>query len=477
MHDVGVELVAQRREAFLDRAAAGDAEDVGEEEDSQFRTSDAAGRSSTDTWLPASFVYRASACRSTARGSTTVPMLRRAADDVRADLERRIGTQLRERDDERRRALRLDVDARAEAMAGDDVRRDADDGAVDRRVHVGAGRRADVERGRRAAVELVPDRMSAAAAEDLVEHALHDAFVALLPERRERHRAVGRRSGSRSPSTGPARSASAAGPRRASRRSAGTAASASLAARFATASAGALRAPPPNAVSSRAITSTIARRVRSAKRRARRAARTSRRSTRRLRLGREDGMSGGTVSNGRASVNRGGRAGSSQSSVERSSADDVPVLEPRRRPSRPPRYHRSHAGSRRRQPRIEIPRWMQLVGLPLLLVLVWVVAGAVRHVVFIFLVALLIALLLNPLVRGLGRVWIPRGLAVAIVYLAFAAALALAILALATVVVQQTRHASHRVDNYFTVDVRTPSARRARRTISRASSTGSTRIT
>ena len=103
-------------------------------------------------------------------------------------------------------------------------------------------------------------------------------------------------------------------------------------------------------------------------------------------------------------------------------------------------------------PRIEIPRWIQLVGLPLLLLLVWVVAGAVRHAVFIFLVALLIALLLNPLVRGLGRVWIPRGLAVAIVYLAFAGAVALAILALATVVVQQTRHASNRIDNYFTVE-------------------------
>ena len=97
-----------------------------------------------------------------------------------------------------------------------------------------------------------------------------------------------------------------------------------------------------------------------------------------------------------------------------------------------------------------VPRWIQLVGLPLVLIVAWSVAGAVRHVVFLFLVALLIALLLNPLVRGLGRVWIPRGLAVAIVYLAFAALLALAILALATVVVQQTRNASHRVDNYFT---------------------------
>jgi predicted PurR-regulated permease PerM len=102
--------------------------------------------------------------------------------------------------------------------------------------------------------------------------------------------------------------------------------------------------------------------------------------------------------------------------------------------------------------RIVIPRWAQLVLLPLLLLLIWTVAGAVRHVVFLFLVALLIALLLNPLVRGLGKAWIPRGGAVALVYLAFAAVVALAILALATVVVQQTRSGAHRVDTYFTVE-------------------------
>ena len=54
-------------------------------------------------------------------------------------VDRRIGAELRHRDDERRRALRLDVDARSEAMARDDVRRDADDRAVDGREHVGAG--------------------------------------------------------------------------------------------------------------------------------------------------------------------------------------------------------------------------------------------------------------------------------------------------------------------------------------------------
>jgi predicted PurR-regulated permease PerM len=79
-----------------------------------------------------------------------------------------------------------------------------------------------------------------------------------------------------------------------------------------------------------------------------------------------------------------------------------------------------------------------------------VVAGAVRHAIFLFMVAALIALLLNPIVRAFGKFWIPRGLAVAMVYLAFAAAVALAVLALATVVVKQTRSATHRVDTYFT---------------------------
>jgi predicted PurR-regulated permease PerM len=97
-----------------------------------------------------------------------------------------------------------------------------------------------------------------------------------------------------------------------------------------------------------------------------------------------------------------------------------------------------------------IPRWIQLVGLPLIVVGLWIVAAAVRHVVFLFLVSALIALLLNPLVRALGRVWIPRGFAVAIVYLTFAAAVALAGIALATVVVNQTKSASNRVDAYFT---------------------------
>ena len=100
--------------------------------------------------------------------------------------------------------------------------------------------------------------------------------------------------------------------------------------------------------------------------------------------------------------------------------------------------------------KIEIPRWIQLVGLPLLLLLAWAVIGAVRHAVFLFLVAMLVALLLNPLVRVFTRLRIPRGFGVAIVFLAFAAAVVVAIVALVAVVVDQGRSASDRIDAYVT---------------------------
>jgi predicted PurR-regulated permease PerM len=103
-----------------------------------------------------------------------------------------------------------------------------------------------------------------------------------------------------------------------------------------------------------------------------------------------------------------------------------------------------------RAAKIEIPRWIQLVGLPILLLLLWVVAGAVRHVVFLFLVALLIALLLSPIVTVVQRVRIPRGFAVALVYLVFAVLLIAAIGALGTVLVSETKTAAKRVDSYFT---------------------------
>jgi len=90
------------------------------------------------------------------------------------------------------------------------------------------------------------------------------------------------------------------------------------------------------------------------------------------------------------------------------------------------------------------------VGLPLLLVLAWLLLTAAAHVVFLFLVAALVALLLDPIVLALQRVRLPRGLSVAFVYLLFASALVLVIVAIATAVVSQTKTAANRFNDYFT---------------------------
>ena len=73
-------------------------------------------------------------------------------------------------------------------------------------------------------------------------------------------------------------------------------------------------------------------------------------------------------------------------------------------------------------PTIQIPRWVQLVGLPVLLVLAFFFAKSLGHVLFLFLAAGVIAFTLNPLVRDLTRLKVPRALSVLIVYTIFAAA-------------------------------------------------------
>jgi len=101
-------------------------------------------------------------------------------------------------------------------------------------------------------------------------------------------------------------------------------------------------------------------------------------------------------------------------------------------------------------PTIQIPRWIQLVGLPILALIVLLIVGKVFHAVFLFIVAALIALLLEPLVRSLVRLRIPRGLSIAIVYLTFAAALAAILIAVGVVVVDRTQSAANRIDTYLT---------------------------
>jgi predicted PurR-regulated permease PerM len=73
----------------------------------------------------------------------------------------------------------------------------------------------------------------------------------------------------------------------------------------------------------------------------------------------------------------------------------------------------------RQPPRVVVPRWVQLVMLPIVLLALWALARAAGKVLVIFIVAAVIALILNPAVAFIQRGRLPRGLAVLTVYLAF----------------------------------------------------------
>ena len=74
---------------------------------------------------------------------------------------------------------------------------------------------------------------------------------------------------------------------------------------------------------------------------------------------------------------------------------------------------------------VVVPRWIQLVTLPLALLGVWALARASGPVLLVFAVAAVVALVLNPVVEALEkplrRIRLPRGLAVLLVYLALVA--------------------------------------------------------
>ncbi len=73
-----------------------------------------------------------------------------------------------------------------------------------------------------------------------------------------------------------------------------------------------------------------------------------------------------------------------------------------------------------------IPRGVQRVALPLIVLGLYVVLRASGPVVLLFITAAVIALILTPVVGLLQRAHLPRGLAIAAVYLGFIGVLALA---------------------------------------------------
>jgi predicted PurR-regulated permease PerM len=77
-----------------------------------------------------------------------------------------------------------------------------------------------------------------------------------------------------------------------------------------------------------------------------------------------------------------------------------------------------------RPPRVVVPRWIQLVLLPLSVLAAWALAKAAGKVLLVFIIAGLIALILNPAVTFMQRSRLPRGLAVLAVYLGFFLSLA-----------------------------------------------------
>lgn len=91
---------------------------------------------------------------------------------------------------------------------------------------------------------------------------------------------------------------------------------------------------------------------------------------------------------------------------------------------------------------VVIPRWVQLVLLPLALLALWALARAAGTVVLVLIVASLVALGLAPGVRRLERV-MPRGLAILTVYIGgFAVLVAIGFL-LASPVATQITHFQH----------------------------------
>ena len=88
---------------------------------------------------------------------------------------------------------------------------------------------------------------------------------------------------------------------------------------------------------------------------------------------------------------------------------------------------------------VVVPRWVQLVLLPLSIVALYIVARAAGTVLLIFVIAAVIALILNPVVSFVQRGRLPRALAVLAVYVAFFTTLAFAGFVLSGPVTDQAR--------------------------------------
>lgn len=97
---------------------------------------------------------------------------------------------------------------------------------------------------------------------------------------------------------------------------------------------------------------------------------------------------------------------------------------------------------------VVVPRWVQLVALPLAVLGAYSVIRAAGAVVLLFLIAGLIALLLNPFVSLLRRTRLPRGIAVVIIFLGLLLVIAGIVALLANPIADQVSSIQKNVPSY-----------------------------
>jgi predicted PurR-regulated permease PerM len=95
-----------------------------------------------------------------------------------------------------------------------------------------------------------------------------------------------------------------------------------------------------------------------------------------------------------------------------------------------------------------IPPWVQLVGLPMLVLFAWLFASAASRAVVMFLVATLVSMLLNPIVRSMVRRGTPRPVAVLVVFSTFSAIVVALSIVVINVVSDQAVRVSDNLPQY-----------------------------
>src|SRR5215213_7813630 len=99
--------------------------------------------------------------------------------------------------------------------------------------------------------------------------------------------------------------------------------------------------------------------------------------------------------------------------------------------------------------RVAVPRWVQLVALPLAVLFIWAILQAAGPVLLLFTISALVALLLNPFVMLLRRAGVPRGLAVLIVMLGVVSVLVVIGIALSNPIADQVSTFRDNVPQYI----------------------------